>query len=54
MLLLKRQFLNPERQLQALKAALGETAKHYLEDSVWAKAIITYMDKLSEELNQGA
>jgi hypothetical protein len=54
MLLLKRQFLNPERQLQALKAGLGEAAKHYLEDSVWAKAILTYIDKLSETPDQGA
>jgi hypothetical protein len=45
---LRQQLLNPERHLQATKAALGEIAKHYLEESVWAKAIITYLDKFSE------
>lgn len=49
---LRKQLLNPERHLQATKAALGEVAKHYLEESVWAKALLTYLDKLSEELNQ--
>jgi hypothetical protein len=51
---LQKQLLNPERHLQACKAAAGEVAKHYLEDSVWAKAIITYIDKLSEEPGYGA
>jgi hypothetical protein len=51
---LRRQILNPERHLQATKPALGEVAKHYLESSVFAKAIITYLDKLSEPPNQGA
>ena len=51
---LGKQLLNPERHLQALRAALGEIAKHYLEDSVWAKTTITYLDKLSEEPNHGA
>ena len=51
---LRQQLLNPERHLQATKAALGEIAKHYLEESVWAKTIITYLDKLSEEPNHGA
>jgi hypothetical protein len=36
---LRQQLLNPERHLQAIKAALAEIAKHYLEESVWAKAI---------------
>jgi hypothetical protein len=45
--------LNPERHLQATKAALGEVAKHYLEESLWAKAGLTYLDKLSEEPNRG-
>lgn len=48
-----KQLLNPERHLQATKAALGEVAKHYLEESVWAKTLLTYLDKLSEEPNQG-
>jgi hypothetical protein len=51
---LRQQLLNPERHLQATKAALVEFAKHYLEESVWAKTIITYLDKLSEEPNRGA
>jgi hypothetical protein len=51
---LRQQLLNPERHLQATKAALVEIAKHYLEESVWAKTIITYLDKLSEEPNHGA
>ncbi|WP_404788092.1 hypothetical protein [Altericista sp. CCNU0014] len=38
----------------ALDAGLGETAKHYLEDSFWAKAILTYIDKLSETPDRGA
>jgi hypothetical protein len=50
---LRQQLLNPERHLQATKAALGEIAKHYLEESVWAKTIITYLDKFSEEPNRG-
>ncbi|MEO1210677.1 MAG: hypothetical protein AAFX78_14170 [Cyanobacteria bacterium J06638_20] len=50
---LRRQILNPERHLQATKATLGEVAKHYLEESVWAKAILAYVDKLSETPDQG-
>jgi hypothetical protein len=51
---LRQQILNPERHAQAIKATLGEVAKHYLEDSVWAKATLTYLDKMSETPNQGA
>ena len=51
---LRKQLLDPDRHLQAIKAALGEVAKHYLEESVWAKTTITYLDKLSEEPNHGA
>lgn len=51
---LRKQILNPERHLQAIKAALEEVTKHYLEESVWAKTAITYLDKLSEEPNHGA
>ncbi|WP_309729305.1 hypothetical protein [Chamaesiphon sp. OTE_75_metabat_556] len=51
---LRQQLLNPERHLQATKAALVEIAKHYLEESIWAKAMITYLDKFSEEPNRGA
>ncbi len=50
---LRQQILNPERHAQAIKATLGEVAKHYLEDSVWAKATLTYLDKMSETPNQG-
>lgn len=50
---LHQQILNPERHAQAIKATLGEVAKHYLEDSVWAKATLTYLDKMSETPNQG-
>jgi hypothetical protein len=45
--LLKRELLNPEQHLSASKATLSEVAKHYLEDSVIAKAVITYLDTLS-------
>jgi hypothetical protein len=51
---LRRQILNPDRHLQATKATLSEVAKHYLEESVFAKAIVTYIDKLSETPDQGA
>lgn len=51
---LRKQLLNPERHLQAIKAALGEVMKHCLEESVWVKAGLTYFDKLSEKPNHGA
>jgi hypothetical protein len=51
---LRKQILNPERHLQAIKATAAEVTKHYLEESVWAKASITYLDKLSETPDQGA
>jgi hypothetical protein len=51
---LRQQLLNPQRHLQALKTTLGEVAKHYLEESIWAKAVITYLDKMSETPDQGA
>lgn len=51
---LRRQILNPERHLQAIKATAAEVTKHYLEESIWAKASITYIDKLSETSDQGA
>jgi hypothetical protein len=51
--LLKRQLLNPERHLSAGKAVLSEVAKHYLEESVVAKAIITYLETMSEDPSQG-
>jgi predicted NACHT family NTPase len=54
MSLLKRQLLNPERHLQAAKATLIEVTKTAYEKSLIVKAIITYIDKLSEEPNHGA
>ncbi len=50
---LRQQLLNPERHLQATKATLGEIAKHYLEESVWAKAVIAYLDTLSATPDRG-
>lgn len=50
---LRQQLLHPERHAQALKATLGEVAKHYLEESILAKAAITYLDKMSESPDHG-
>jgi hypothetical protein len=50
---LRQQLLNPERHLQSTKATLGEIIKHYLEESVWAKAVITHLDILSETPDRG-
>jgi hypothetical protein len=44
---LRQQLLNPERHFQASKATLVEVLKHFLEESVWAKAVITYIDTMS-------
>lgn len=49
--LLKRQLLNPESHFKATKATLAEVAKHYFEESVVSKALITYLDTLSAETN---
>jgi hypothetical protein len=46
---LRQQLLNPERHLQAIKATLAEIAKHYLEESVWSKSAITYLDKMKHD-----
>lgn len=51
---LRQQLLNPERHFQATKATLIEIAKHYLEESVFAKAFITYIDTLSNDSGEGA
>lgn len=37
-------LLDPKRHGKAIKATCAEVAKHYLEESVLAKAIITYGD----------
>lgn len=50
---LRSQLLNPERHFQATKATLSEVIKHYLEESVWAKAFITYLETMSAEPNSG-
>jgi hypothetical protein len=52
--LLKRQLLNPERHLQAAKATLVEVTKAAWEKSLIVKAIVTYIDKLSETPDKGA
>jgi hypothetical protein len=51
---LRQQLLNPERHLQASKATLAETVRHFLTESVWAKATMTYLEKLSETPDRGA
>ncbi|MGI0493048.1 hypothetical protein ACN4EG_14795 [Alkalinema pantanalense CENA528] len=51
---LGQQLRNPERHLQAGKAALVEVAKKKLDQSLIATAIVTYLDKLSETPDQGA
>jgi len=52
--ILKKQILNPERHLQAAKATAIEVAKDAVENSLIVKAVITYIDKLSETPDQGA
>jgi hypothetical protein len=54
MRLLKHQLLNPERHLQAAKATLVEVTKAAWEKSLIVKAIVTYIDKLSETPDKGA
>jgi hypothetical protein len=51
--ILRQQLLNPERHFQASKATLVEALKHFLEESVWAKALITYIDTLSTTPEEG-
>ena len=51
--LLKQQVLNPERHLQAAKATVVEVTKAAWEKSLLVKALITYLDKLSEDPNPG-
>jgi hypothetical protein len=51
--LLKRQALNPERHFNATKEALSEVAKYYLEESVVGKALITYLNTMSDDPTQG-
>jgi HEAT repeats len=51
--ILKQQLLNPERHLQASKATLVEVTKAAWEKSLIIKAVITYLDKLSETPDKG-
>ncbi|MFH7245163.1 MAG: hypothetical protein ACHWZW_20190 [Spirulina sp.] len=51
---LRQQLINPKRHLQATKATLIEIAQHYLEESIWGKATITYLDTLSQPPEKGA
>jgi hypothetical protein len=48
-ILLKRRLLNRKNHFKAIKAAVAEIAKHYLEDSLIAKALITYAETLNDE-----
>ncbi|NJN21622.1 MAG: HEAT repeat domain-containing protein [Leptolyngbya sp. RL_3_1] len=50
---LRQQLLNPERHFQASKATVVEVVKHFLEESVWAKALITYLDTMSSKPKEG-
>ncbi|MBD2579512.1 hypothetical protein [Oscillatoria sp. FACHB-1406] len=54
MSIIKRQLLNKERHFQATKATVVEVAKAAFEKSLMAKAVITYIDKLSEEPDRGS
>lgn len=49
----KNKLTHCDRHLQAAKATLVEVTKAAYEKSLIAKAIITYIDKLSEEPNHG-
>lgn len=51
--ILKQQLLNPERHLQASKATLVEVTKAAWENNLIVKAVITYLDKLSETPDKG-
>lgn len=51
---LRTQLRNPERHLQAFKATVVEVAKHEFEKSLVVKAVLTYIDKLSETPDRGA
>ena len=43
------QLLNPERWLNGGKSALSETVKHYLENNVFSKAGIAFLDGFSAD-----
>ncbi|MEI6331592.1 MAG: hypothetical protein WCP16_20305 [Pseudanabaena sp. ELA645] len=49
----RRQLLNRERWFNGGKAALSETAKHYLENNVFSKAGIAFFDGFSADEDQG-
>ena len=52
--ILKAQFFNPERHVQAFKATVVEVTKAKWEESLIVKAIVTYLDKFSETPDKGA
>ena len=52
--ILKAQFFNPDRHLQAAKATVVEVTKAKWEESLIVKAIVTYLDKFSETPETGA
>ena len=45
----RRQLLNPERWFNGGKAALSETTKHYLENNVFSKAGIAFLEGFSAD-----
>jgi hypothetical protein len=45
----RRQLLNRERWFNGGKAALSETAKHYLENNVFSKAGIAFLEGFSAD-----
>lgn len=51
---LRQQLCNRDRHLQAFKATVMEVAKHEFENNIVVKAILTYLDKLSETPDRGA
>ncbi len=52
-LMLRRQLLNRERWFNGGKAALSETAKHYVEGNVFYKAGLAFLDGFSADEDQG-
>jgi Leucine-rich repeat (LRR) protein len=52
-LMLRRQLLNQERWFNGGKAALSETAKHYVEGNVFYKAGLAFLDGFSADEDQG-
>ena len=53
LLMLRRQLLNRERWFNGGKAALSETAKHYVEGNVFYKAGLAFLDGFSADEDKG-